>query len=212
MIRSGPFPVRPAPKKREDFIAVNHWTRKEFRHACVVHTNAQRGETNGSATSTQCKGKHGCPRKGSDTDNKTSHFYLEDADGVPVSEEQIAEMSRKARMLWRALNIDSMALPTFGQILMLAWEYYSLTMLTDEVLNFLLLCDDGKWKLREWSTRSYPSWHRNRLTKDADSKLTKGESIIMNWYIKFIMNMPRSGPQLHPTQQRCKNERSVHRK
>ena len=49
MIQSGPFPVRPAPKKRKDFIPVNHWTWKEFRHACVVHTNAQRGETNGSA-------------------------------------------------------------------------------------------------------------------------------------------------------------------
>ena len=96
MIQSGPFPVRPAPKKREDFIVVNHWTQKEFRHACVVHTNAQRGETNGSATSTQCKGKRRRPCKGSDTDNKTSHFYLEDADGVPVSEEQIAEMSQKA--------------------------------------------------------------------------------------------------------------------
>ena len=92
-IRSGPFPVRPAPKKHKDFISVNHWTQKEFRHACVVYTNAQRGETNGSVTSTQCKGKHRCPRKGSNTDNMTSHFYLEDVDGVPISEEQIAEMS-----------------------------------------------------------------------------------------------------------------------
>ena len=115
-------------------------------------------------------------------------------------------------MLWRALDIDGMALPTFGQISMLAWEYYSLMMLADEALDFLLLCNDGKWKLREWSTQSYPSWHCNRLTKDTDSELTKGESIIMNWYITFIMNMPRSGLQLHPTQQWCKNERSVHRK
>ena len=92
-IQSGPFPVRPAPKKHKDFILVNHWTRKEFRHACVVYTNAQRGETNGSVTSTQCKRKCRHPHKGSDTDNMTSHFYLEDADGMPVSEEQIVEMS-----------------------------------------------------------------------------------------------------------------------
>lgn len=45
-------------------------------------------------------------------------------------------------------------------------------MLVDEQLYFLLLCDNGEWKLREWCSRSYPSWHRNRLApidKDADA-------------------------------------------
>ena len=96
-IQSGILPVKPAPTKREDFPPVNQWTRKEFRRASVVHTNAQREETDGDATSTRGKGKRGHPRKGSDQDNKTSHFYLENADGVLVSEEQITEMSRKAR-------------------------------------------------------------------------------------------------------------------
>ena len=98
---------------------------------------------------------------------------------MPVSEEQIVEMSHKARMLWRTLNSNGMALPTFGQISMRAWEYYSSMMLADKALEFLLLCDDGEWKLREWSTRSYPSWHRNRLNKDTDNELTKGESILI---------------------------------
>ena len=145
----------------------------------MEHTNAQRGETNGSATSARGKGKRRRPRKGSDQDNKTSHFYLENSDGMPVSEEQITEMSHKARMLWRTLNSDGMAPPTFGQISMRAWEYYSSTMLTDKAHDFLLLCDDGKWKLREWSTRSYPSWHHNRFNKDTDKELKKGESILL---------------------------------
>ena len=71
-------------------------------------------------------------------------------------------------MLWRLLDSDGMAPPTFGQILMRAWEYYSSVMLADEVFNFLLLCDNGEWKLKEWSTRSYPSWYHNWFTKDVE--------------------------------------------
>ena len=177
-IRAGNLPVRPPPKKHEDSLPVKLWTRKEFRHACIEHTSAQRGETDGNATSVRGKGKRGRPRKGSDQDSKTSHFYLENADGTAVSEEQIAEMSRKARMMWRTLDSDGMAPHMFGQISMSAWNYYSSMMLADEAFEFLLLCDDGEWKLREWSTRSYPSWHRNKFSKDTDNDLTKGESFL----------------------------------
>ena len=165
-IRAWNLPVRPPPKKREDSPSVKLWTRKDFRHAGTGHTNAQRGETDGNATSVRSKGKRGRPCKGSDQGSKTSHFYLENADSTAVSEEQIAEMSRKAHMMWRTLDSDGMAPPTFGQILMGAWDYYSSMMLADEAFEFLLLCDDGEWKLREWSTRSYPSWHRNKFGKD----------------------------------------------
>ena len=150
----------------------------------MAHANTQRGETDGDATSTRGNGKRGRPRKGSDKDNQPTHFYLENADGVPVSEEQISEMSRKARMLWRSLDSDGMAPPTFGQISMRAWEYYSSVMLADEAFNFLLLCDDGEWKLREWSTRSYPLWYRNRFTKDIEDEIESGESSsIRHWLL-----------------------------
>ena len=92
----GNVPVKPAPPKREDVLPVHHWTQKEFRHACVAQANAQRGKTDSDATSTCGNGKRGRPRKGSDKDNQPTHFYLENADGVPVSEEQITVMSRKA--------------------------------------------------------------------------------------------------------------------
>ena len=95
-VQSGNLPARPPPKKRKDVLSVHHWTRKEFKSACVAQANSQRGETDGDATSACGNGKRGRPRKGSDKDNKPTHFYLEDADGKPVSEEQIMEMSRKA--------------------------------------------------------------------------------------------------------------------
>ena len=84
-------------------------------------------------------------------------------------------MSRKARMLWTTLDEDGMAPQTFGQISMKAWEYFSRMMLADEAHDFLLLCNDGEWKLREWSTRSYPSWHRNRFT-DPKEEATKTQA------------------------------------
>ncbi|KAF8266441.1 hypothetical protein EI94DRAFT_1701699 [Lactarius quietus] len=147
-IRSGNLPARPAPKKCDDCCLVTQWTRKEFRRACMAQSNSQRGHTDGDLTSAQKKGKCGRPCKESNNDSKTSHTYLENIDGVPVSEEQITEMSRK--------------------ISMKAWEHFSAIMLADKSFEFLLLWDDGEWKLREWSMQSYPSWHRNRFNKDAD--------------------------------------------
>ena len=55
-------------------------------------------------------------------------------------------------------------------------EYFLRTMLTDKAHKFLLLCDDGEWKLQEWSTQSYPSWYRNKnqpLKPDKPAKSRK---------------------------------------
>lgn len=175
-IRSGNLPPRPAAKIRTDFLQVKHWTKGEY-NAC---SKIQRGRTEGDATTTRVKGKRGRPTKNTDGDNeRPRHPYLVNADGVPVSEEQVAEMSRKARMLWRTLDADGMAPLTFGQISYKAWEYYSSIMLADKLFNFLLLCDDGEWKLREWSSKSYPSWHRHRFNKDPNDDQVKGMSNIL---------------------------------
>ncbi|KAF8268128.1 hypothetical protein EI94DRAFT_1700465 [Lactarius quietus] len=160
IIQSGNLPQRPPAKKRAECTTVTQWTRKEYRRALVLRTNTQRGDMDGSSISTWEKGKRGRPRKDAKDD--------ETLEGVPVADKVITEMSRKARMLWRTLHEDGMAPQTFGQISMKAWEYYSAMMLADKAFEFLLLCDNGEWKLREWSTRSYPSWHRNRFNKDAD--------------------------------------------
>jgi hypothetical protein len=109
------------------------------------------------------KRKPGRPaRESDDEEDHSSHFYLENRDGTPVNKSEVAEMSRKARMIWRTLDKDGLAPTTFGKMIKPALEYFLRTMLADKAHEFLLLCDDGEWKLREWSTRSYPSWYRNK--------------------------------------------------
>ncbi|KAH9008347.1 hypothetical protein EDB83DRAFT_2531849 [Lactarius deliciosus] len=177
-LRTGTVPAKPALRKRTDVPMVVQWTRKDFRRVSATKGNPNRGETDGNATSVRQKGKRGRPRKDSNDDGHATHHYLENEDGMPVDADMIAEMSRKARMLWATLDEDSMAPATFGGISMKAWEYYSRMMLADEAHDFLLLCDDGEWKLWEWSTRSYPSWHRNRFAvpKDATKTPEKGST------------------------------------
>ena len=51
-------------------------------------------------------------------------------------------------------------------------------MLVDEAIDFLLLCDNGEWKLMEWSTRSYPLWYHNKFTRNIDNEIEKGESFL----------------------------------
>ena len=65
-------------------------------------------------------------------------------------------------MIWRMLDKDGLAPATFGKMIMPALEYFLRTMLADKAHKFLLLCNDGEWKLREWSMWSYPSWYRNK--------------------------------------------------
>ncbi|KAH9172275.1 hypothetical protein EDB89DRAFT_2069930 [Lactarius sanguifluus] len=107
--------------------------------------------------------KRGRPSRDSDDkEDNSTHFYLENRDGIPIDKSVIAEMSRKAQMLWRTLDKNGLAPETFGKIENRAWDYFSQMILADKAHEFLLLCDDGEWKLREWSTKSYPSWYRNR--------------------------------------------------
>jgi hypothetical protein len=180
-IRAGLLPDKPAPQQHSNFPQIKPWTRKEYRTVAASLSNAQRGETDGNATTVRTKGKPGCPKKKTSdqgANSKPTHFYLQNVDGTPVSEEEIAEKSRKARMLWRTLDEDGMVPPTFGQISQKAWEFFSLMILADEAHEFLLLCDDGEWKLWEWSTRSYPLWHCNRFNqalKDADEAGPQGK-------------------------------------
>ncbi|KAH8979543.1 hypothetical protein EDB92DRAFT_2107530 [Lactarius akahatsu] len=154
------LPPKQALRIRTDNTGVVYWLRKEYHRAAQKQN---RGETDGNATSVQAKRKPGHPpRDSEDEEDHSAHFYLENQDGTPVDKSVIAEMSRKARMLWRTLDKNGLAPETFGKISAKAWDYFSRTILADKAHEFLLLCVDGEWKLREWSTKSYPSWYRNR--------------------------------------------------
>ncbi|KAM6491889.1 hypothetical protein JOM56_012527 [Amanita muscaria] len=56
-------------------------------------------------------------------------------------------MSQKARRIWIALKKAAEAPATWGQISTDLHEYYVREM-----------CDDGEWKLLEWTRKSYSSW------------------------------------------------------
>ncbi|KAI9431442.1 hypothetical protein BJY52DRAFT_1199679 [Lactarius psammicola] len=159
-ISSEILPPKQALKLRTDNTALNYWVRREYTS---MTRKQNRGETDGTATSVQVKRKRGHPPRESDDDeDHSAHFYLENQDGTPVDKSAVAEMSRKARMLWHTLDKNGLAPETFGKISKNAWDYFSRTMLADKAHEFLLLCDDGEWKLREWSMKSYPSWYRNK--------------------------------------------------
>ena len=136
-IRAGLLPDKPASWQCAKYPHIKPWMKKEYHAAVNALTNTQWGATDGDAATVQKKGKRGHPWKKTDddledTDNTPTHFYLQNPDGMPISSKEIAEMSQKARMLWRMLDEDNMAPPTFGQISLKAWEFFSLTMLTDE--------------------------------------------------------------------------------
>ncbi|KAH9161496.1 hypothetical protein EDB89DRAFT_2080570 [Lactarius sanguifluus] len=92
--------------------------------------------------------KRGHPSQDSDDEeDHSTHFYLENWDSIPIDKSVIAEMSRKARMLWHTLDKNGLAPETFGKIENRAWDYFSRTILADKAHEFLLLCDDREWKL-----------------------------------------------------------------
>ena len=91
-------------------------------------------------------------------DNHSKHFYLEHANGTPISKEDIADMSIKARMTWEELLNKGMASVMFCKITKAAWEFYWYSMAAYPKFDFIILCKHREWKLHEWSIDSYSSW------------------------------------------------------
>jgi len=87
--------------------------------------NANKGTTDGNATTCQKKRKPGHPPREANLEEDnwpSTHFYLVNEDGTPVLEDNIAEMSCKARMIWTSLDNKGLALESFSQISLKAWE------------------------------------------------------------------------------------------
>ncbi|KAH8998856.1 hypothetical protein EDB86DRAFT_779286 [Lactarius hatsudake] len=128
------------------------------------------GETDGDFSTAGTKAKPGRQRQDSDEDSMSEYFYLQNSDGTTVSKEVISRMSEKAQAIWEALDERGLAPTTFDNISEIAWDFYARIMLNDPEFFFLQLCDDGQWKLKEWSNSSYSSWYDNRgVQKKAES-------------------------------------------
>ncbi|KAH9051094.1 hypothetical protein EDB87DRAFT_1667797, partial [Lactarius vividus] len=160
--------LRPAPnpRNRADYpavtsttdVAVPFWIREEYAQSL---RDANKGETNGEVKSMEPAARRGRPPNDSidqAVDNSKSSAFLHNADGTQISKEALRHLSWRVRMLWISLNKRKLAPPTFSGITTPAWDYYSRTLLNDPKLEFLLLCNDTKWKLRLWSTKAYLSW------------------------------------------------------
>ncbi|KAH9037219.1 hypothetical protein EDB85DRAFT_627729 [Lactarius pseudohatsudake] len=129
----------------------------------------KKGESDGDSSTAGTKAKPGRQRQDSDSDSMSEYFYLQNADGTTVSKEVISRMSEKAQAIWEALDERGLAPPTFDNISEIAWDFYARIMLNDPEFFFLQLCDDGQWKLKEWSNSSYSSWYDNRGQEKAES-------------------------------------------
>ncbi|KAN0128111.1 hypothetical protein V8E53_014092 [Lactarius tabidus] len=76
----------------------------------------------------------------------------------------------KAHSVWEALLSEGYALKTWGRIKSVRWEYYAWMVLNKPGLEFLRLCDDSQWKLREWSQQNYLGWAKRRGIREAHAK------------------------------------------
>ncbi|KAH8978325.1 hypothetical protein EDB86DRAFT_2994571 [Lactarius hatsudake] len=94
-----------------------------------------------------------------------------------ISVETLRKMSEKARLVWDFLLEKKMATPQYCKLGWSARDLYTRAMLTDPEFNFLLLCDDATWKLREWSIQNYPGWAGNRglRLKNTDENADKND-------------------------------------
>ena len=171
--------VRPWPEltSRDEKPDVMFWLRDVYQRSLVVQP---KGETDGTATAVTTKNKAGRPRKSTDPESlgiqgeTHKHLYLEREDGTPISIAELRALSQKAHTLWQSLYTMGCALRTWGKITSLAWEYYARSMLNEPGLEFLRLCDDGQWKLREWTQLNYSPWAKRNGIRDVRPKKEPG--------------------------------------
>jgi hypothetical protein len=165
-----PLPTKNLPDKPnavEKPTGVNYWYKKTYEETL----NKQKKETDVLAT--QAKRRRGRPAR-SDKDENSSHPYLEAEDGTPVSKDLLRLLSQKARRAWSVLLEKRRAPAKWSSISTESYDYYIRTMLNDDALKFLLYCNDGEWKLAEWSKKSYSSWAMGAGIREAG---TSGRSV-----------------------------------
>ena len=141
------------------------WRKKDW----TGHVKARKGETNGNGASLP---QHGRPRDDSDSDSVggsdscseamtkkiSTHPYLENADGTSMKSIKLQQMSQKARRILGALRDYGRLLEQWSDVKHDAYGYYCAMMLSDPDFIFLRFCNDGEWKLQEWTTQLFPSW------------------------------------------------------
>jgi hypothetical protein len=158
--RVGPWPQLSTQEEKPDVV---YWLKEIFLH---TPKDQSKGETDGNVVTIVQKNKARQPRKSIDDEgvpvDKHKHRYLEREDSTPISTLDLRLLSQKSRENWETLVSHWYAPRTWVQILSVAWEFYARSMLNEPGLEFLHLCNDGQWKLREWTQLNYSGWAKRR--------------------------------------------------
>ncbi|KAG6835863.1 hypothetical protein H0H93_013828, partial [Arthromyces matolae] len=153
---------------RNDYPNVTIWFPKDWQN----HSKNKKGDAAGfhqSATS---------DRKDHDS-SRNSLYYIQNKDGVSISEGKAIDLCHRARRIWEYLHSKEMAPPTWGRCQAPALEYYRGEMY--KYCPDLTLCD-GDWKVDRLATDNYSGWFRHRKEKSRvtvkEEKAVKGEDEI----------------------------------
>jgi hypothetical protein len=173
----GPLPQLLA---QGDKPSVIYWLRELFQGTPEAQ---QKGETDGNATIIAQKNKVGRPLKSTDANNipgnKHKHIYLEREDGTPISVLDLRLLSNKAHKIWETLLNHGWAPKSWGKISSVASDFHARSILNTPGLEFLQLCDDGQWKLMEWTQQNYSGWAwRNGLWEARPKKESREPSTL----------------------------------
>ncbi len=166
------LPPVPKPFPKDDCTEVSLWTPRHYRDL-LNSQNEQVGGTDGNSSASSGEQGRRHHKK-----LKPTHPYLQNKDGTPVND--LSVMSTEVRMAWQSLHKRKMAPKTFGKISTEAWEFIARSVLPNPKLEFLLYCDDGQWKLKEWCKQNYSSWTRNQGLRPPAVKNTESVDDILN--------------------------------
>lgn len=148
--------IRPWPQQltKADKPDVIYWTKDDFQKAQKAEP---KGETDANVATIAQKNKVGHPPKLTSNEDHM-HIYMEKEDGTHIEALALRLPRVKACENWKALVAYDIAPKSWGQISSVAWEFYAQAMLNKPGLEFLCLCNDSQWKLREWTTHNYSRW------------------------------------------------------
>ena len=174
---SGSKVVVPPQLDRKDFPDVVHWTQVHYNalrkvpKSKGVSENSPNGNDPTPGTSTASS-------RNSNIKTSTISCFMEDKNGVPVSESEKDAARAKAKGFWIKLLLREQAPPTYCQASIDIQDEY--VALMENNFPWLRYCENH-WKAAQIWKNHYSDWHVKALRKIAEKaakeKAAKGEAI-----------------------------------
>jgi hypothetical protein len=148
---------------RENFPKVTNWTLRESKQMKQI----------------QDAGVHQTLLRKRTTDLsevRASMSYIQDADGMPISEGRSRAITARLKKILGHLESLGLAPPSWGRVSLPAAEYFYAEMYRD--FPELGYCDEPRhWKAEHLVTDNYSGFYRNIRNAAAKKKTIKGEDI-----------------------------------